>query len=123
MKRLVSTNGRKLAFLALAATIAISAMAACGGEETKQGSNELDTQLQQILDSAVDSPETIFPGTALQVSQPDVGTWSGAAGEGNIEPAAPMKPEDTFRAGSIVKTFVAASVLQLTEQGEFALDD
>ena len=123
MKRWVSTNGRKLAFLALAATIAISAMAACGGEETKQVSNELDTQLQQILDSAVDSPETIFPGTALQVSQPDVGTWSGAAGEGNIEPAAPMKPEDTFRAGSIVKTFVAAAVLQLAEQGEFALDD
>jgi D-alanyl-D-alanine carboxypeptidase len=34
-----------------------------------------------------------------------------------------MRPEDTFRAGSIVKMFVAAAVLQLAEQGEFALDD
>jgi D-alanyl-D-alanine carboxypeptidase len=123
MKLWPSTNGRKLVFLALAATAVVAVLAACGGEDTKQVSNELDAQLQQILDSAVASPETVFPGTALYLSQPEVGTWSGAAGEGNIDSAAPMRPEDTFRAGSIVKTFVAAAVLQLAEEGEFALDD
>jgi D-alanyl-D-alanine carboxypeptidase len=123
MKRWISTNGRALACLALAATIAISILVACGGEANRQVSDELDAQLQQILDSAVDSPETVFPGTALYVSQPDVGSWGGAAGEGNIDPAVPMRPEDTFRAGSIVKPFVAAAVLQLAEQGELALDD
>jgi D-alanyl-D-alanine carboxypeptidase len=123
MKRWFSTNGRKLLVLPLAAIIATATLAACGGEETKRVSNDLDAQLQQILDGAVERPETVFPGTALYVSQPELGTWAGAAGEGNIDPATPMTEEAAFRAGSIVKTFVAAAILQLVEEGEFALDD
>jgi D-alanyl-D-alanine carboxypeptidase len=34
-----------------------------------------------------------------------------------------MRADETFRAGSIVKTFVAAAILQLAEEGKFALDD
>jgi D-alanyl-D-alanine carboxypeptidase len=116
-------TGRKLALLALAAAIATAAVAACGGKEERQVSNELATGLQQILDGAVGSPETAFPGTALYVSQPELGTWAGAAGEGNIDPATPMRAGDTFRVGSIAKTFVAAATLRLVEEGKFALDD
>jgi D-alanyl-D-alanine carboxypeptidase len=105
-----------------AAMIAMAALAACGGEE-RQVSDELDSQLQQILDSAVESPKTGFPGTALRVSQPELGTWSGAAGEANIDPATPMRPSDTFRAGSIMKPFIATVVLQLVEEEKLALDD
>jgi D-alanyl-D-alanine carboxypeptidase len=123
MRRRNSTRSWKLLVLVLAAAIATAVLAACGGGERKQVSNELETQLQQTLDSAVDSPETVFPGTALYVSQPELGAWAGAAGEGNIEPATPMRPEDIFRAGSIVKTFVSATILQLVEDGKFALDD
>jgi D-alanyl-D-alanine carboxypeptidase len=106
-----------------AAMVAVAVLASCGGEESKQVSDRLDSQLQQMLDSAVDSPETVFPGTALYVSQPELGTWAGAAGQGNIDPATPMRAEDTFRAGSIMKPFVAATILQLAEEGAFALDD
>jgi D-alanyl-D-alanine carboxypeptidase len=113
----------RIAVLALAAMVVIAIGSACGGDEKGQVSNELDTQLQQILDSAVESPQTVFPGTALFVSQPELGTWVGAAGEGNIDPATPMAADDTFRAGSIVKTFVSTAILQLAEEGEFALDD
>jgi D-alanyl-D-alanine carboxypeptidase len=106
-----------------AAMIAMAAFAACGGEEQRQVSDELDSQLQQILDSAVESPKTGFPGTALRVSQPELGTWSGAAGEANLDPATPMRPSETFRAGSIMKPFIATVVLQLVEEGKLALDD
>src|SRR5262245_29418592 len=80
------------------AMIATTVLAACGGQEEKQVSDKLGSQLQEILDSAVASPKTVFPGTALYVSQPELGTWTGAAGEGNIDPATPMRAEDTFRA-------------------------
>jgi D-alanyl-D-alanine carboxypeptidase len=118
-----STRGRGLVSLALAAVIAMMAIAACAGDGTRRVSNELDTGLQRILDEAVASPETAFPGTALYVSQPELGTWAGAAGEGNIDPVTPMHPDDVFRAGSVMKPFVATAILQLVEEGKFGLDD
>jgi D-alanyl-D-alanine carboxypeptidase len=116
-------GGPKPTALALAAMIATSVLTACGGYEEKKVSPELATRLQQVLDRAVESPKTFFPGTALYVSLPEQGTWAGAAGESNIDPATPMMAENTFRAGSIVKPFVAAAVLQLVEEGKVALDD
>jgi D-alanyl-D-alanine carboxypeptidase len=123
MKRWLTTSGLKLAPLALAATIAVAVLPACGGEENRKVSSELDTQLQQIVDSAVDSPKTVFPGTALYVSQPELGTWNGAAGESNVDPSTPMRAEHRFRAGSILKPFVATVILQLVEEGKLELDD
>jgi len=117
------TRGPKLVLLVLATMVAMTVLAACGGEKEKQVSGDLATQLQGILDSAVESPKTVFPGTALYVSQPELGTWAGAAGKGNIDPATPMRAEDTFRAGSIIKPFVSATTLQLVEEGQLALDD
>jgi D-alanyl-D-alanine carboxypeptidase len=116
-----SATGR--ASFALAAAIAVIALAACAGDETRPVSYELDTRLQRILDDAVASPETVFPGTALYVSQPEFGTWAGAAGEGNIDPATPMHPDDVFRAGSVMKPFVATTILQLVEEAMLGLDD
>src|SRR5437762_1117940 len=89
-----------------AALIASTVLAACGGTEKKHVSDQLAGQLQQILDSAVANPKTVFPGTALYVSQPGLGTWAGAAGKGNIAQATPMRADATFRGGSIMKPFV-----------------
>ena len=44
--------------------------------------------------------------------------WSGAAGKASIDPARPMRAGDRFRAGSIMKPFVAAATLQLVEEGK-----
>jgi D-alanyl-D-alanine carboxypeptidase len=109
--------------LALATMIAMAVVAGCGGEKEDHASAALSAQLQQIVDRAVESPTTVFPGTALYVSQPELGTWTGAAGEGNIDPATPMRAEDTFRAGSILKPFISTVVLQLVEEGKLSLDD
>jgi CubicO group peptidase (beta-lactamase class C family) len=86
----------------------------------KLGTAEL---LQRALEAAVDSPETMFPGALLYVSSPELGTWTGAAGLGDIETNTPMRPDDKFRAGSIVKPFVAVVILQLVEEGLLSLDD
>jgi D-alanyl-D-alanine carboxypeptidase len=109
--------------LALAVMLAATVVAACGGSEKKALPADLSAQLQTILDNAVKSPKTLFPGTALYVSRPGLGTWSGAAGEANVAPATPMKAGNTFRAGSIMKPFISVVVLQLAEEKKLALDD
>ena len=81
----------------------------------------LSTQLQAALDAVVASPETNFPGAILYVSHPE-GTWLGAAGVADIETAAPLSPNASFRAGSIMKPFVAVTILQLVEEGKLSLN-
>jgi len=106
-----------------AALIATAVLAGCGRTNEHHVSKALAAKLQRVLDSAVASPKTIFPGTALYVSQPSSGVWSGAAGKANIHPATSMRQNDTFRAGSIIKPFVSAAILQLVEEKKLSLDD
>jgi len=88
-----------------------------------QAQESMTTQLQMVLEDAVDSPETVFPGALLYVGNPQFGTWSGAAGLGNIETETAMRADDKFRAGSIIKPMIAVVILQLVEEGKFFLDD
>jgi D-alanyl-D-alanine carboxypeptidase len=46
-----------------------------------------------------------------------------AAGVGDRSHRTPIRVSDRFRIGSVTKTFVAALVLQLVEQGRLSLDD
>ena len=85
--------------------------------------DNINKQLQAALEAAVHSSETNFPGAVLHVRSPKFGSWSGAAGLGEIETATPMRPDDKFRAGSVMKSIVAVVVLQLVEEGLFSLDD
>jgi len=76
-----------------------------------------------VLEAALESAETKFPGVLMYVSSPELGTWTGAAGLGEIKTSIPMRPDDKFRAGSIMKTFVSVVALQLVEEGLLSLDD
>lgn len=58
----------------------------------------------------------------LRVSGERLGFWAGAVGLGEIASRTPMRASDRFRAGSIMKPFVAAAVLQLAEDGTLSLD-
>ena len=64
-----------------------------------------------------------IPGAILYVQRSGRGSWAGAAGLGRLDPDVAIRPGDRFRAGSIVKPFVATTVLQLVERGRFTLDD
>jgi D-alanyl-D-alanine carboxypeptidase len=82
----------------------------------------LARRLQRVLDDVVASSKGMVPGAVLSVERAGRGSWAGAAGLGRLQPNVAMRPGDRFRAGSIVKLFVAARVLQLIEQGRFTLD-
>ena len=82
----------------------------------------LARRLQQVLDDVVASSGGKVPGAILYAERAGRGSWAGAAGLGRLDPNVAMHPGDRFRAGSIVKPFVATTVLQLVEQGRFTLD-
>jgi D-alanyl-D-alanine carboxypeptidase len=78
--------------------------------------------LQRALRDALRDPSIHAPGAILHVQSPTLGRFTGVAGLGRVAPATPMRPTDRFRAGSIVKPFVAVAVLQLAERSRLSLD-
>jgi D-alanyl-D-alanine carboxypeptidase len=112
-----------IAAFAGAAMFAMTVPASGAGAHAREAPGPVGPRLQAILDRAVASPETTFPGVALYVKRPGHAPWSGAAGKARLYPARPMRPGDRFRSGSTLKPFVAAATLQLVEEGRFALGD
>src|SRR5205085_8623543 len=82
----------------------------------------LARRLQEVLGGVVDGSGGRIPGVVLHVERAGRGSWTGTAGLGRRDPDVPMRPGDRFRAGSIVKPFIATTVLQLVERGRFGLD-
>ena len=80
-------------------------------------------RLQQSLEDARHDPSVYFPGGVLHVESPALGSWTGVSGLARLAPPARMRGGDHFRAGSIVKTFVAVAVLQLVEERRLSLED
>ncbi len=117
------TAAASIAALTGAAVFAMTVPAAGADAQARETPRPVEHRLQAILDRAVKAPETSFPGVALHVRRPGHGTWSGAAGKASIDPATRMRAGDRFRAGSIMKPFVAAATMQLVEEGKIALDD
>jgi D-alanyl-D-alanine carboxypeptidase len=63
-----------------------------------------------------------FPGVAVAVDAPGL-AWKGAAGAAELASRSPLAPDATFRIASVTKTFTAAAVLRLMEDGKLGLDD
>jgi D-alanyl-D-alanine carboxypeptidase len=63
-----------------------------------------------------------FPGVTVGFVLPDGASASVSSGLADIEKKAQMKPDDRMLAGSIGKTFVAAVMLQLVQEGKVNLD-
>jgi D-alanyl-D-alanine carboxypeptidase len=118
-----STRPRRRAIAAIVAAAGLLAVAVPATVQAREAPRPVGPRLQAILDRAVRAPETVSPGVALYVRLPGQGTWSGAAGKANLDTGRRMRPTDRFRAGSIMKPFVAAATLQLVEEGKLALDD
>jgi D-alanyl-D-alanine carboxypeptidase len=85
---------------------------------TNAVSDELAPQLQAALDQSLGD----IPGASVAIVSPK-GTWFGVSGLANLETGTAVVPEDRFQIGSITKTFVATTVLQLAEEGKLSLDD
>lgn len=62
-------------------------------------------------------------GLGATVVMPDGLAWSGGSGSAHVDPGLPATGDTPFVVGSITKTFVAALVMQLAEEGVLSLDD
>ncbi|MFE9749883.1 serine hydrolase domain-containing protein [Saccharothrix saharensis] len=61
------------------------------------------------------------PGAAVHAGD-DTGSWTLSSGTAQINQVRPITPTQHFRIGSQTKTFTAAVVLQLVDEGRVALD-
>lgn len=67
--------------------------------------------------------QATFPGASAGVVLADGRSFGVATGLADVEAKTPLKPTDRLLAGSVGKTFVAAVLLQLFEEGKVGLDD
>jgi len=82
-------------------------------EETRKG-------IQRILSRSIESDE--IPGIVVSIDRSGW-RWSAAAGKASIRPGIKALPDMKFRAASISKTFTAAAILKLYEEGRLKLDE
>jgi D-alanyl-D-alanine carboxypeptidase len=101
--------------LALAASV--SAAPAAPAPAVSPLPVRLDRELHQFARA-----HPAFPGLAIAVRAPGF-AWSGAAGVADRASRKPLTPAAPFRIASVTKTFTAAAVLRLVENGKLGLND
>ena len=84
---------------------------------------EVIAELQKALSAEV-AAQSSLPGELLHVHAPRQGIdVSLAAGVFDRESKRPLDPHNVFRVASVTKTFVAASILRLYEEGKIKVED
>jgi len=82
---------------------------------------ELQQEMGRFLDEKM--AEYNVPGAVIGILVPGQGTWLKAKGKANIEADTDMSLTNTFRIGSISKTFNVTIILQLVDEGLLSLED
>ena len=99
---------------------------ACGpsGSPARDPNRGVDPAAARRLQGTLDRVrrEQEIPGAAAAVVIGEC-VWVGASGLADVRTREPVRAETLFQTGSITKTFVAAVVLKLAEDGVLGLDD
>jgi D-alanyl-D-alanine carboxypeptidase len=106
------------------AVLLVLTVAACAADDDSPVASPPatpDSAFQDVLDAEVASSPSV-PGEVLLVRAPGV-DFAGASGYFDRVRRVPIEPDDGFRIASITKTFTAAAVLRLVEDGRIGLDD
>lgn len=85
------------------------------------GNNVLKKELQLKLDEWHRAGK--FPGATLGVVLANGESFGLAVGYSDRDAKTPMRPNDRMLAGSVGKTFAAATALQIVKEGKIGLDD
>ncbi|GHT12221.1 serine hydrolase [Bacteroidia bacterium] len=87
--------------------------------------NSKTEKLNRQADEAVNTvlEKYNYVGLAVAVVSDNKLVYSNEFGLRNIENQEKIKKDDLFRIASISKTFTSSAIMQLCEQGKFALDD
>ena len=103
--------------------VAVAASASCSQEPnvTAAPGASLQERFQITLDALRDKHG--FPGATAAYVLPDGSTGVAATGLADVENKIPMSKESRMLAASVGKSFVAATVLALAQEGRLDLDD
>ncbi len=94
---------------------------ALAGHGLSAHAEQLSTRLQATLDRQ--RRAIGIPGVTATIVFADGSRWSGGSGYASLGPPASATPATPFVIGSITKTFVAALIMQLAEEGLLDLGD
>jgi len=81
---------------------------------------KFESDFERVTDSILTNP--LLPGMIVSYICGDV-KWEKAKGYADLEKKIPMKLNNTYRIGSVTKTFVISVLLQLVDEGKLGLDD
>ena len=87
---------------------------------------EVDPNLADMLQGELEDAraEQDLPGLAMAIAfHEDHTLWVSATGSMNLDPQTDWLPTHSSRMGSVTKTFTAAIIFQLVEEGVLTLDD
>jgi len=105
----------------IAAAGALALLAGCAGGGARSEADAIGARLQAGLDSLVAANPSV-PGIQLAVLDSARGLhWTGAAGL-EMRGGGPLQADQPVRIASTTKTFTAAAILRLAEQGKVDLD-
>ncbi|HMQ59242.1 MAG TPA: serine hydrolase domain-containing protein [Flavilitoribacter sp.] len=117
--KLIVKSARRL----LGCMLLVSLFSCRDSLNVENGGSAPEETLRQYIDEVVSGNDQI-QGMMVHLESPALGlSWSGASGVSDIKTGAELRPEQPFRIASVTKTFVAASILRLFEEGKLSLDD
>lgn len=108
-------------FLSIALLLTAAAAAYAQRPVMATGTNVLKKELQMKLEEWHKAGK--FPGATLGVALSNGESFGLAVGVSDRTANTPMKPGDRLLAGSVGKTFAAATAMQLIKEGKIGLDD
>ncbi|MCB0631449.1 MAG: serine hydrolase domain-containing protein [Saprospiraceae bacterium] len=90
----------------------------------KEHKTSVAERMQKELDNTVSSKFAWTPGVSLSVYAPeDAIIWTGTAGVSDLDNFSNFHIDQPFRIASVAKTFVAAAILRLQEEGQLSIED
>ena len=106
-------------------TISVLLLFSCSKNvDTNSSIDQVNTAFQDLLNEAVYGSFEEVPGVSMTVLAPDLGIdWSGTSGYDSKERTDSLGIYQPFRIASVTKTFVAAAVLRLHEEGRLSIYD
>ena len=107
----------------LAATLALCAHVVVGASPPRTAMAPVDPALAQALQNILDTQRADqgVAGFSAAVWTADDALWLGVSGVST--PGEPLHTDMVFGIGSITKTWTAAAILQLSDEGHLGLDD
>src|SRR3712207_637981 len=112
-----------LSLVVLGLLLTLVSFSGCGNHDraTPHFSEDIVEQLDTAIASAMKYND--LPGVVVGVWVPGEGEYVVARGKANLKTGEQRDLEDSFRIGSITKTFTATAVLQLVEEGKLSKSD